>query len=269
MNMESTKAPNRMTIRTVRVLAGVLMLAAACGAPAAAAERLLVFAAGSLQGSVDEVARAYERTGGARVAVSYAASSVLARQIEQGAAADVYISASPKWMDRLERGRWLRPGTRGNLLGNRLVLVAPADRAAPVTIHTGFPLARILDGGRLAMGDPSYVPAGVYAKAALKTFGVWRTVADRLAGTPDVRRALALVARGEAPYGIVYATDAQADPRVAVVGVFPEHSHPSIDYSAAIPAASVHPEAERLLGFLWSPKARAAFAAHGFAVREP
>ena len=265
MNKESTKAP----IRTVGVLAAVLILAAAWSAPAAAAERLLVFAAGSLQGSVDEVARAYERAGGARVAVSYAASSVLARQIEQGAAADVYISASPKWMDRLERGRWLRPGTRGNLLGNRLVLVAPADRAAPVTIHTGFPLERLLDGGRLAMGDPGHVPAGVYAKAALKTFGVWRTVASQLAGTPDVRRALALVARGEAPYGIVYATDARADARVAVVGTFPEHSHPSIDYSAAVPAASVHPEAERLLGFLWSPKARAVFAAHGFAVREP
>ncbi len=251
------------------MLAAAVMLAAAWSAPAAAAERVLVFAAGSLQGSVDEVARAYEGEGGARVAVSYAASSVLARQIEQGAPADVYISASPKWMDRLERGRWLRPGSRGNLLGNRLVLVAPADRAAPVTIHTGFPLARLLGGGRLALGDPGYVPAGVYAKAALKTYGVWRAVADRLAGTPDVRRALALVARGEAPYGIVYATDARADPRVAVVGVFPEHSHPSIDYSAAVPAASAHPEAERLLGFLWSPKARAVFEAHGFVAREP
>ncbi len=261
MNKESTHA--------LRVLAGVLIFATVWAAPAAAAERLLVFAAGSLQGSVDEVARAYERAGGARVTVSYAASSVLARQIEQGAATDVYVSASPKWMDRLERGRWLRPGTRGNLLGNRLVLVTPADRAAQVTIHTGFPLARLLDGGRLAMGDPGYVPAGVYAKAALETFGVWRTVANRVAGTPDVRRALALVARGEAPYGIVYATDAKADPRVAVVGVFPEHSHPSIDYSAAVPAASVHAEAERLLGFLWSPKARTVFQAHGFAVREP
>lgn len=256
-------------MRTGCVLAGVLLLAAACTGPAGAAERLLVFAAGSLQGSVDAVARAYEGAGGSRVAVSYAASSVLARQIEQGVAADVYISASPKWMDRLERGRWLRPGTRGNLLGNRLVLVAPADRAAPVTIHTGFPLARLLDGGRLAVGDPRHVPAGVYAKAALKTFGVWRMVAHRLAGAPDVRRALALVARGEAPYGIVYATDARAEPKVAVVGVFPEHSHPSIDYSAAIPAASVHAEAERLLGFLWSPKARATFQAHGFAVRQP
>ncbi len=256
-------------MRPVGVLVGVFLLAVSCAGAAAAAERLLVFAAGSLQGSVDEVARAYERAGGARVAVSYAASSVLARQIEQGAAADIYITASPKWMDRLERRRWLRPGTRGNLLGNRVVLVAPADRAAPVTIHSGFPLARLLGSGRLAMGDPDYVPAGVYAKAALETFGVWQAVAGRLAGTPDVRRALALVARGEAPYGIVYATDAKAEPRVAVVGVFPAHSHPSIDYSAAIPAASVHPEAERFLGYLWSPKARAVFRAHGFAVREP
>ncbi|MCY4488883.1 MAG: molybdate ABC transporter substrate-binding protein [Deltaproteobacteria bacterium] len=258
-----------MTVRGVRVLAGVLLLATVCAAPAAASERLLVFAAASLQGAVDAVAQGFERAGGARVALSFAASSTLARQIEQGAAADVYVSASPKWMDRLERRRWLRPGTRGDLLGNRLVLVAPAGSAAPVTIHSGFPLVRLLEGGRLAMGDPSYVPAGVYAKAALQTYGVWKAVAGRVAGTADVRRALALVARGEAPYGIVYVTDALADPKVAVVGTFPVHSHPPIHYSVAVPAASDHPQAERFLSFLWSPKARSVFEAHGFTGREP
>ncbi len=119
------------------------------------------------------------------------------------------------------------------------------------------------------MGDPSYVPAGVYAKAALQTYGVWKAVAGRVAGTADVRRALALVARGEAPYGIVYVTDALADPKVAVVGTFPVHSHPPIHYSVAVPAASDHPQAERFLSFLWSPKARSVFEAHGFTGREP
>ncbi len=256
-------------LRCKCVLVGILMLAALFAGPAAAAERLLVFAAASLQGAVDTVARGFERTGRSRVAVSFAASSTLARQIERGAGADVYVSASPKWMDRLERGRWLRPGTRGILLGNRLVLVAPAARAVPVAIHSHFPLARLLGDGRLAVGDPSHVPAGQYAKAALETLGVWRTVASRVAGAADVRRALALVARGEAPYGIVYATDAKAHPGVAVVGVFSEHSHPPIHYSAAVPAASTHPQAEAFLNYLWSPKVRAVFEAHGFAVREP
>ncbi len=251
-----------------RLLAGMLMLAAFAG-PAVASERLLVFAAASLQGTVDAVARRFERTGRARVAVSFAASSALARQIERGAGVDVFVSASPLWVDRLERGRWLRPGTRGNLLGNRLALVAPAGRAAPVAIHSRFPLARLLGDGRLAMGDPSHVPAGQYARAALKTFRVWQAVAPRVAGTADVRRALALVARGEAPYGIVYTTDARAEPKVAVVGTFPEHTHPPIHYTVAIPAASTHPLAETFLNYLWSPKARAVFEDRGFTVREP
>ena len=261
------------SVRRRRLVAGMLMLGVIWAGPAAAAERLLVFAAASLQGAVDGVGRRFERSGGARVAVSFASSSALARQIRHGAAADVYVSASPKWMDLLERKRWLRPGTRGNLLGNRLVLVAPAAGAAPapapVPIHSRFPLARLLGDGRLAMGDPSHVPAGQYAKAALETYRVWPAVARRIAGTADVRRALALVARGEAPYGIVYTTDAKAEPRVAVVGVFPEHSHPPIHYSVAVPAASTHPQAETFLNFLWSPKARAVFEDRGFTVREP
>lgn len=249
-------------------LAVVLILAAPLAGPAGAAERLLVFAAASLQGTVDAIGRRFEKAGGAPVTISFAASSTLARQIERGAAADVYVSASPKWTDRLEAGRWLRPGTLGNLLGNRLVLVAPARQAAAVPIHHGFPLARLLGDGRLVMGDPSHVPAGQYARGALETLGVWRALAGRVAGTPTVRHALALVARGEAPYGIVYATDAKAEPGVTVVGVFPEEYHPPIRYTVAVPAASTHPKAETFLYFLRSPGARAVFEAHGFAMRE-
>ena len=254
-------------VRCKCVLAGALIVAGVLAGPADAAERLLVFAAASLQGSVDTIARRFEKAGGSPAAISFAASSTLARQIERGAAADVYVSASPKWTDRLEAGRWLRPGTLHNLLGNRLVLVAPAGPAAAVAIHHGFPLRRLLGSGRLVMGDPSHVPAGQYAKAALETLGVWRAVAGRVAGTPTVRHALALVARGEAPYGIVYATDARADPNVAVAGVFPQEYHPPIRYTAAVPAASTHPQAETFLNFLWSPAARAVFEGHGFTVR--
>lgn len=313
---------------------GASMLAAALAGPALGAERLLVFAAASLQGTVDAVARRFEEQGGAAAAVSFAASSTLALQIERGAPADLLVSASPDWTDRLEAARLLRPGTRGNLLGNRLVLVIPAPRDAtapirrtraadepvrrpaphnaPASIHRHFrhspvtprssvtrpspvsphspgsrpspptphfpvipakagihTLAQLLGDGRLAMGDPNHVPAGRYAKAALERLGVWRTVADRVAGAADVRRALALVARGEAPYGIVYATDALAEDRVAVAGVFPEDSHPPIHYTVAVPAASAHPQAGAFLEFLWTPAARAVFEARGFVAREP
>ncbi len=250
-------------------LAAVLVLAASLAGPAAAAERLRVFAAASLQGTIDTIARRFEKAGGAPVAVSFAASSTLARQIERGAAADVYVSASPEWTDRLEAGRWLRPGTLDSLLGNRLVLVAADRHAAAVPIHDGFPLARLVGDGHLVMGDPSHVPAGRYAKAALETLGVWRAVADRVAGAATVRHALALVARGEAPYGIVYLTDAKAEPGVAVVGIFPEEYHPPIRYTVTIPAASTHPQADLFLNFLWSPAARSVFEGRGFALRGP
>ena len=295
-----TRAERARPRARLGALAGAAMLAAALAAPALGAERLLVFAAASLQGTVDAVAQRFEEQGGAAAAVSFAASSTLALQIERGAPADLLVSASPEWTDRLEAARLLRPGTRGNLLGNRLVLVTSAlrDATAPIRrhfrhssvsprspvirpspaiphspvipakagIHT---LAQLLGDGRLAMGDPDHVPAGRYAKAALERMGVWRTVADRVAGAADVRRALALVARGEAPYGIVYATDALAEDRVTVAGVFPEDSHPPIHYTVAVPAASAHPQAGAFLEFLWTPAARAVFEARGFVAREP
>lgn len=255
--------------RLGRCFAGALMLVLVFIGPAEAAGRLLVFAAASLQGTIDTIARRYEQVSGTRVAVSFAASSTLARQIERGAAPDVYLSASPKWTDRLEAGGWLRPDTLGELLGNRLVLVAPVQQAVPVPIRRRFPLVALLGDGRLALGDPSHVPAGQYAKAALETLDVWRAVAGRVARTATVRHALALVARGEAPYGIVYATDAKADPNVAVVGVFPKKYHPPIHYTAAVPSSSIHPQAGRFLSFLWSSSARAVFSARGFTIREP
>ena len=252
-----------------RCFSGAVMLAVVFACPAEASGRLLVFAAASLQGTIDTIARRYEQVSGARVAVSFAASSALARQIERGAAPDVYLSASPKWTDRLEVGGWLRPGTLGELLGNRLVLIAPVQQAVSVTIHRGFPLVALLGDGRLALGDPSHVPAGQYAKAALETLDVWRVVAGRVAGAATVRHALALVARGEAPLGIVYATDAKADPNVTVVDVFPRKSHPPIYYTVAVPSSSIHPQAGSFLNFLRSPSARAVFSARGFTVREP
>jgi len=250
------------------ILALTLAFVTLSAGPAQAAERLLVFAAASLQGTIDEIASLFEKEKGSKVAVSFASSAVLARQIEQGAPADIYLSASRRWMQTLDDGRLLRPGTRSDLLGNRLVLVAPADRAQPVRIEPRFPLRNLLGDQRLAMGDPDHVPAGRYGKAALKTLGIWDTVADRVAGTGNVRMALALVARGELPYGIVYRTDAMADRNVDVVGVFPEESHPPVTYPVAVPTASSHPQAGAFLIFLRSPAARRVFEAKGFSVLE-
>lgn len=237
-----------------------LVLAASAFA-AHAADRLVVFAAASLKNALDEIAALQA----AKPVVSYGASSALARQIENGAPADLFISADLEWMDYLEREALLAPGTRRNLLGNRLVLVAP--RAQPLQLEPapGFPLAKALGDGRLALAEPASVPAGKYAKAALEKLGVWPQVARRIAATENVRAALALVARGEAPLGIVYRSDAAAEPAVVVAGVFPADSHPPIVYPiAAVKGAK--PEAQAFLAFLAGAKARAIFERHGFTV---
>jgi molybdate transport system substrate-binding protein len=227
---------------------------------------LLVFAAASLQGALDAVGAAWSAQGGTRPSISYAGTPALARQIEQGAPADLLIAADSDWMDRLERRGALRPGSRVDLLGNRLVLVAPQDRPVALRIAPGMDLLRALGGGRLALADVGTVPAGRYAKAALEALGVWPSVAGRVAGTENVRAALALVARGEAPLGIVYASDARAEPRVRVVDVFPAGLHPPIVYPAAVTAASRSPQAGAFAAFLRSPPAAAAFVAQGFEV---
>src|SRR6185312_10958042 len=249
----------RKWLRVAAVL-GVLLFAGA-----ARAETLTVFAAASLKGALDANVNAYQAKNGDRIVVSYAASSALAKQIEAGAPADLFISADLDWMDYIDQRKRVRSGTRINLLGNAIVLVAPTG-SAKVAIAPGFPLAKLLGDGRLAMADPASVPAGKYGKAALETLGVWSSVAGRVAPAENVRAALLLVSRREAPYGIVYATDAAADSGVEVAGTFPADTHPPIIYPAAIVAASHNLAAAPYLAFLASPVARPLFEKQGFTV---
>jgi molybdate transport system substrate-binding protein len=236
---------------------------------AAHAQDVVIFAAASLTNALDETARLFERQGGAHSKISYAASSVLAKQIESGAPADMFISADLDWMNYLEQRHLIQPATRRNLLGNRLVLVAPADSDVHVEIKPGFDLAALLRGGHLAMADTDSVPAGKYGKAALEKLGVWSAVQSAVAPAESVRAALLFVSRREAPLGIVYATDAAADPRVKIVGVFPEDTHLPIIYPAALTANSKNPSAARLFDFLGSPAAKSIFEKQGFTVLTP
>lgn len=240
----------------------LLALALLAASVAHAQDRLLVFAAASLKNALDESVGAYRED---KVVVSYGASSSLARQIENGAPADVFISADLDWMDYLEKKNLLAHGTRRNLLGNQLVLIAP--RAHPLKLEPapGFPIARTLGQGRLALAEPSSVPAGKYARAALEKLGVWEELAGRIAPAENVRAALALVARGEAPLGVVYRTDAAAEPGVVIAGAFPADSHAPIVYPAAA-LRGAKPGASGFLAFLGGPKASAIFARHGFTV---
>jgi molybdate transport system substrate-binding protein len=236
---------------------------AALARPAAAFEPVLVFAAASLKTALDEIAAAWAASSGKRATISYAGSNTLAKQIEAGAPAALFISADLDWMHYLAGRGLIRPETRTNLLGNSLVLIAPKDEAKPVEIGPG--LADRLAGGRLAMADVNAVPAGRYGKAALEKLGAWAGMKDRIAQAESVRAALLLVSRGEAPLGIVYRTDAVADPTVAVVATFPPDSHPPIVYPAALTKAA-DADAAALLAFLRSRPARAVFEKQGFSV---
>ncbi len=236
----------------------------------------VVLAAASLQESLNAAADAWAARGHPRPVLSLAASSALARQIEAGAPADMFISADEEWMDHVAARGFVREDSRVDLLTNTLVLVAPAASSVKLRIATGFPLAQALGagstGGRLATGNVDSVPVGRYAKQALTRLRVWPRVADRIAGTDSVRSALALVARGEAPLGIVYGTDAKAEPKVRVVGIFPEHSHEPIRYPLALlkpsfDAAPVNPEAVGFAAYLRSAGGRAIFLRFGFGVR--
>jgi molybdate transport system substrate-binding protein len=226
-----------------------------------------VLAAASLQESMTAAANTWAREGHPRPVISFAASSALARQVGSGARADLFVSADRDWMDYLQTRGLLVRGTRSNLIGNSLVLVAPARSARPVAIRTGFPLGRLLSKGRLAMADPASVPAGRYGKAALEALGVWPSVAPRVIRGENVRAALAFVERGVARYGIVYATDARASRSVRVVGTFPPSSHPPILYPIARLKGSQHRDAEAFRRFLLSPRGRAIFARYGFRTR--
>lgn len=252
-----------MRSRHRRLTAAATLAAVLAPMPVAAAD-LVVFAAASLQTALDAAAAAWTGETGETTAISYAASSALAKQIEEGAPADVFISADLDWMDYLASRNLIDPDTRRTLLGNRLVLIASGTGAAPVEIAPGFDLAGMLGEGRLATADVDSVPAGRYGKAALESLGVWPSVEARLAEAENVRAALAFVALGEAPFGIVYATDAGAEDNVTTVGTFPEDSHPPILYPVAVTAESAHPQAGLFVRFLGSAAARAAFEAEGF-----
>jgi len=260
---------NRVSMRLIlRQLFALLLLALFAVAPAQAQQRgPLVLAAASLQEALSDAAKAWTAKRRPEPVLSFAASSALARQIEAGAPADLFISADEEWMDHVAAKGLIRPGTRATFLTNRLVLIAPAASKAQLTIGRNFPLARALGQGRLAMADPDAVPAGKYGKAALSALGVWPGVEGRLARAENVRAALALVERGEAPFGIVYATDARASSRVRIVGTFPANTHPAITYPIATLKTSGNPQAEAFRRFLLSQEGKAIFARRGFAVR--
>lgn len=247
-------------------LAAAAVLALGFAPARAVADDVVVFAAASLTNALDEIARGWTAETGHTATISYAGSSALARQIQSGAPADVFISASIDWVDAVEESGDLREGTRRDLLGNTLVLVATGSDAAEVTIDENLDLTALLGGERLAMALVDSVPAGVYGKAALTELGLWETVEPQVAQSDNVRTTLALVARGEAPYGIVYATDAAADDDVTIVGTFPEGSHEPIVYPAAITAQSESPVAETFLDYLGTDIAREVWVAHGFTV---
>ena len=252
-----------------KLLLSFLFLCAAIGGNAADVypEPVQVFAAASLKNALDEVGAAWTKKHAAKsMAASYAASSALAKQIEQAAPADLFISADLDWMDYLAERKLIKEGSRKTLLGNDLVLVAAKGSGITIELKQGADLAGALAGEKLAVGDMKAVPAGKYAKAALEKLGLWASVEASLAEAENVRAALALVARGEAKLGIVYATDAKAEPQVEVAGTFPGDSHPPIVYPVAVIPTSTNPDAQAFLEFLSSPEAEAIFAAQGFKV---
>jgi molybdate transport system substrate-binding protein len=251
-----------------RVALSLLVVAglSAAGMRPARASDVVVFAAASLKNALDDAVHAYEHQGGTTVKVSYAASSALAKQIDNGAPADIFISADLDWMNYLQKRNLIKPATRRSLLGNQLVLVAPTGSGVKVDIKPGLDLVGLLKGGRLAMADPDSVPAGRYGKAALEKLGIWQAVAPHIAGAENVRAALLYVDRKETPLGIVYATDAAADPSVEVAGVFPANTHPPIIYPIALTAASHNADAAKFLAYLESPAATPAFTSQGFTV---
>lgn len=231
--------------------------------PAAAADGPIVFAAASLKGPLDEAAEAFKAETGTTIVISYAGSNALAKQIEERAPAEVFISADTDWMDYLAGKSLIAAETRSDLLTNELALIAPADSTAALTIGEGFDLAGATGDGRIAVADPDAVPAGKYARQALTALNVWDAVEPKLARTENVRAALALVAKGEAPFGIVYVTDAVADPKVKTIGVFPAALHDAIVYPAAL-TRTASPEAAVFLTFLKGERAAAIFAKAGF-----
>jgi molybdate transport system substrate-binding protein len=252
----------------VRLFAILGFFAAVAGAPqplAAQEKPLMVFAAASLKNALDDANAAFSKTSGVKVVASYAASSALAKQIEQGAPVDLFISADLQWMDYVAERKLIKPDSRVNLLGNKLVLIAPKDsKLDSITIANGFDIAKLAGDGRIAVADVKAVPAGLYAKAALQSLSAWAAAEPKLAQAENVRTTLAFVARGETPIGIVYETDAKIEPKVKIIGVFPEGSYPPVTYPVAARAATTNAAATRYLEFLRSGAAKAIFERYGF-----
>lgn len=248
------------------VLAALLAQGALAQTLASAQGKLVVFAAASMQTALDAIAPVFVQQRGETASISYGSSAILAKQIEQGAPADVFISADVKWMDYLEGKKLIEQRTRRNLLGNSLALIEPADQQAELKIASGFNLAGAAGDGKIAVCTVDSCPAGIYAKEALQNLGVWDAVAPKLAQAANVRDALNLVARGEAKFGIVYATDAKAEPKVKVVDVFPAASHSPIVYPVAVIAGSENPEAAVFVAFLTSQAAVKIFKDQGFTI---
>jgi len=252
------------------VLGWILMLVVGLSAQVRAEqlESVTVFAAASTTNALTDIGKLFEDQKMGKLIASFASSSTLAKQIENGAPANIYLSASNEWMEYLEEKKMIDGKSRFDLLGNRIVLIAPADgKLDEVTIDTGFDLAGLLGDGRLAMGDPDHVPAGIYGKKSLEKLVAWENIKDKVARCKDVRAALALVERGEAPFGVVYATDAAMSAKVKVVGLFPEGSHPPIVYPVALVAGGETPVARRFLDFLKTSQAKRIFEQYGFTVR--
>jgi molybdate transport system substrate-binding protein len=251
-----------------RLLAILSLFAALAGAPhplAAQEKPVTVFAAASLKNALDDASAAFTKTTGVKVVASYEASSALAKQIEAGAPADVFISADLRWMDYATEHKLIRLDTRVNLLGNRLVLIAPKDsKLDTITIAKGFDIAKLVGDGRIAVADVKAVPAGLYSKAALESLGAWQAAASKLAMAENVRATLAFMARGETPIGIVYETDAKIEPKVKIIGVFPDGSYPPVTYPVAATTAATNPAVARYLNFLRTGAAKAIFEKYGF-----
>ena len=274
MSAQRTQNPERAMTTSRRKLLGRLAVLAAVlvawGPPQGAARAqggdVVVFAAASLKNALDAINEQWQKDTGKKAVISYAASSALAKQIEQGAPAQMFISADLDWMDYAAQKNLIKPETRSNLLGNRIVLIAPKDKAQGVDIKPGFDLLKILGNGRLSMANVDSVPAGKYGKAALEKLGVWSNVSDKIAQAENVRAALLLVSRGETLAGIVYQTDAAADANVKIIGTFPADTHPPIIYPVALTAGATSPDAEAFLAYIKSAKAKPLFEAQGFNV---
>lgn len=232
----------------------------------AAAKGPTVFAAASMKTALDAVAAAWTAETGKTPPIVYASSAVLAKQIEQGAPADIFISADLTWMDYLDKAKLVQSGTRHDLLGNKLVLIEPADATTKLTIAKGFDLAGAIGDGKLAVCTIASCPGGIYAKQALEALGIWAKVKPKLAQADNIRNALTLVARGEAKFGIVYATDAKAEPKVKVVGVFPEDTHIPIVYPVAVIETSKNPDAIAFATYLSSKAAKKIWTEQGFKI---